>query len=193
MAGLDLDRTLTKGRARAFLDDLEGRPLVEVQRKGARDRTIEWLRNIASETDPRGSDGLPPHCAAALLDHYYGRVPLDEYAADAEFAREWIEAIAAERPKPVGECCLYVMAAPSAVKIGISNHPASRLASIQTSNPEPVSIFSTWLFPSREIARGFEVKLHTLFAEKRTIGEWFAVSADEVAQIVNEWLGRALD
>lgn len=80
---------------------------------------------------------------------------------------------------------LYVMAAmrddgPGApVKVGISNAPEKRLATINTASPFRVSLFRTFRLPNRNVAATLERMFHDVKKEHRLNGEWFQMEPTE--------------
>lgn len=76
-------------------------------------------------------------------------------------------------------CYLYVMVADSGdsevryFKIGISDNVASRVASVQTGCPIPITQVMTLSVGGRSKARSAEKNLHRVMQEFRTCGEWF--------------------
>lgn len=63
---------------------------------------------------------------------------------------------------------IYLIRSGQYVKIGISECPRKRIASIQTSNPEPIELLAT--APG---GRELEARLHSRFANLRHNREWF--------------------
>lgn len=59
------------------------------------------------------------------------------------------------------------------VKVGISKSVNARLATIQTSCPQPIDLAYVFECPNRDIARYIEESFHDTQKEKRTHGEWF--------------------
>lgn len=64
---------------------------------------------------------------------------------------------------------VYFAAAGDRIKIGWSRRVGSRIAELQTGNPDPVVLLAT--MPG---SRGRERELHRQFANARLAGEWFA-------------------
>lgn len=67
-------------------------------------------------------------------------------------------------------------------KIGKSNYVAQRIASLQWTMPYPVELVH--VIPSENPLAG-EQELHKRFAHCRMMGEWFALSPDEVTWIMS--------
>lgn len=82
---------------------------------------------------------------------------------------------------------IYVMAAikndvpVSPCKIGITRSLQSRLASVQTGNPEKLVIVSAIVIPNRLLAETIEAAVHEWFDEFRLAGEWFNVGPVDAA------------
>jgi hypothetical protein len=77
-----------------------------------------------------------------------------------------------------------------AVKIGISSDPLKRLGQLQTGSPGKLAILGT--IPGNEAT---EANLHRQFSDRRGHGEWFDLSEEEVAGLVeqtqfNQWRAR---
>jgi hypothetical protein len=71
------------------------------------------------------------------------------------------------------------------IKIGYTAYPAAlRLGSLQTGNPFRLKIIETFEYPEAEMARSTEKTLHSRFASKKLVGEWFSVSAFDVVKEV---------
>jgi hypothetical protein len=73
---------------------------------------------------------------------------------------------------------LYLIKCQQYYKIGVANDVQSRLAQLSTGNPfelEPLTVSS---FNNASVV---EAALHQCFASKRTRGEWFALTQDDLA------------
>ncbi len=78
--------------------------------------------------------------------------------------------------------CLYAIQAESGpIKLGISVHPQSRLSQLQTASHEPLALIATTRGTEAD-----EAALHSLFAESRLRGEWFADSP-HLRKVLAEW------
>lgn len=66
------------------------------------------------------------------------------------------------------------------VKVGVSNNPGARMASLQTGSPRRLYLFWNAVVDRRSLA--YETEKHVLdfFAEKRLEGEWLSVSPTRV-------------
>lgn len=73
---------------------------------------------------------------------------------------------------------VYFILSPQAVKIGRSNNPKRRLAVLQTSHPEPLTLAA-----QRDGGRELEAEYHKRFAEFRLSGEWFSPAPEIIAEI----------
>lgn len=78
-------------------------------------------------------------------------------------------------------CFVYIISAVSdgrpcaPVKIGVSDSPAGRLASIRTSSPLALSLYATAELTTRIDAMNVEAALHKQNAALRLNGEWFNI------------------
>lgn len=70
------------------------------------------------------------------------------------------------------------------VKIGVSSCFVSRLKAIQTGNPKRLYLYAKNNC-TMNMARDMELKLHKMFSEYRTVGEWFIFS-DEVKDYIDK-------
>ena len=83
----------------------------------------------------------------------------------------------------MSECFLYIakMEIPSScgdiVKVGISQNPKSRIATLRTGSAFPINFFATLRLPNRNLAREFEREFHCIEAPFRLEGEWFRFCA----------------
>lgn len=69
-------------------------------------------------------------------------------------------------------------------KIGISNHPEYRERTLQSEKPTIEKVCAKQ-YPSRQIALAIESALHTTFSMKRIRGEWFDLTAEDIAQVID--------
>lgn len=76
-----------------------------------------------------------------------------------------------------------VLQGEDSVKIGMSVNPETRLNSLQTSSPVPLSILARVECSCREDAIAKEREFHDLLSEYRMSGEWFAPVAPVLEQI----------
>lgn len=94
---------------------------------------------------------------------------------------------------------IYLIRSGEYFKIGIANDPASRLAQLQTGNPQELEIYSCFSFDD---ASSVERALHQAFKNSRHFLEWFKLSTDEVyrfddickmlgGQVAASYLGQA--
>lgn len=68
------------------------------------------------------------------------------------------------------------------VKVGVSDGPLNRLATIQTGNPLDLGIVGLIAYPNRDIALSMEDCFHVTQKNKRLRGEWFDMDpADALA------------
>lgn len=83
---------------------------------------------------------------------------------------------------------LYVMAQRGggwAIKIGIAMDPRARLRQVQTGSPLPLYLAHTVGPFTLANARELEATAHDVFGEFRMVGEWFRMTPDEGANILN--------
>lgn len=81
-------------------------------------------------------------------------------------------------PIPKASCCVYLIAVDQGTtKIGMSNDPTRRLASLRTSNFEKLSLEHHWRLRSRDQAAALEAALHAQFRWAKIRREWFSVPA----------------
>ena len=87
--------------------------------------------------------------------------------------------------RPVAEPTgvVYVVTCGKRTKIGIARDIGKRLASLQTSNPDPVELVHTFPGPMK-LVRQWEKQAHEQLKEHRISGEWFELSALEVVAVV---------
>jgi hypothetical protein len=90
----------------------------------------------------------------------------------------------------MAEAHVYAIAAGSnAVKIGRSQKPAERMASLQTAHYEPLKL--AFSLPCDEAqAALIERFAHVMLREKRLAGEWFGVTVEEATQAIQAALER---
>lgn len=69
------------------------------------------------------------------------------------------------------------------VKIGYSVDPSFREKTLQSEEPE-IDLIASWIGSCED-----EQALHRRYKEKRVRGEWFRLSADDVDQLVEEFVG----
>lgn len=72
---------------------------------------------------------------------------------------------------------VYVVESQGRYKIGMSTNVRSRISSLQTSNPYPITIVRVFWADNPE---QLERQLHARFARRRLVGEWFALTPGEV-------------
>ena len=129
-------------------------------------------------------------------DHYDVPESLEVFK---RYAQEYVKALGEmgiELSEPVKEepesvqvsdesCYVYLMVDTTNGyhKIGISNHPEYRERTLQSEKPTIEKVCAKQ-FPSRQIALAIESALHSTFSLKRIRGEWFNLTAEEVAQVI---------
>lgn len=85
----------------------------------------------------------------------------------------------ARKPQPK-EGYVYLLHGGGAFKIGKAQDPSKRIRQLEIALPYPVQTVAT--VPTDD-ARALESKLHKRFKDKRLNGEWFDLSAQDVAYI----------
>jgi hypothetical protein len=95
---------------------------------------------------------------------------------------------AGQRPGPVKQhsSFVYLMRRGDAYKIGHSRNPEARVCSIQTGSPEQIELLAYWAVDD---ACAVERGLHRRYAHCRLHGEWFALTAREVADLLEDGVG----
>lgn len=72
---------------------------------------------------------------------------------------------------------LYLIQCQQYFKIGVANDVESRLAQLSTGNPYTLKVLAVYGYDNAEFV---ERAVHQRFALKRTRGEWFELSSDEI-------------
>lgn len=81
----------------------------------------------------------------------------------------------------IGECGLL-----SPVKIGVASHPIWRLQGLRAGNHRPMELRRAWIIDDKQFAGTVERKIHKNFRSALVHGEWFMVTADDVAVFISE-------
>lgn len=68
------------------------------------------------------------------------------------------------------------------VKIGLSADVDARLKALQTSTPYPLALIKKFAVPDPAQA---EARLHVYFEDRRHAGEWFALTPDEISEVMD--------
>jgi hypothetical protein len=100
--------------------------------------------------------------------------------------------LSAPGPRRVADvpCYIYILATIgksgdcSPVKIGIASDPIKRLASIQTSCPNPIRMQTFFGQMHRDYARHIEREAHNLYKRKKLHGEWFDASPGDAVGLI---------
>jgi hypothetical protein len=102
-----------------------------------------------------------------------------------------IERIPQTKPSRADEslCCIYVIAALTRTKIGISNNVRMRLENLQAWSPETLRVEWTGSGP-RHLIRQIEAACHNALAEYRIVGEWFDVTPRSAIAVVRAEMGK---
>ena len=77
-------------------------------------------------------------------------------------------------------------------KIGISVSPRTRLCQLQTGSPFKMRLVCTVATPSQREARKLERSFHSVMADRRTNGEWFALTANDALLMMAANVGSFL-
>ncbi len=81
----------------------------------------------------------------------------------------------------MADCYVYIIAhafddgARGPVKIGVASDPAERLKALQTGNPHPLNLYSSYAVPDQSIALEIEKAFHAVNDDLRLMGEWFNI------------------
>lgn len=81
--------------------------------------------------------------------------------------------------------CYFITNDHGHIKIGSSKSPKRRLRSLQTGNPRKLRLLAQ--VPG---GRAAEAHAHTLACQHRGVGEWFAMSNEDAARIVEQTKGK---
>jgi hypothetical protein len=102
-----------------------------------------------------------------------------------------IRAAIADAPRAPDKspCYIYVIAAQTRTKIGISRNPTVRLENLQAWAPETLRQEWTYGGP-RNLIRDIEAACHAELAEHRITGEWFDVTADAAVAVVKAQMAK---
>jgi hypothetical protein len=103
---------------------------------------------------------------------------------DANFmikrAKEWYFPEPMVSRIPISQS-VYVISADQYIKIGIAQNVQSRLSSLQTSSPFPLTLLKTWTPLNPKLA---ERRMHERFSEYRCSGEWFKLPSDALESLL---------
>lgn len=80
---------------------------------------------------------------------------------------------------------LYFIEAGQHIKIGITSNPAKRIKAVQTGYPLPCVYLA--IFDCGRRAANFEYKMHEIFKDDKSHGEWF-YSTDEMKEFIRDSL-----
>lgn len=84
-------------------------------------------------------------------------------------------------PKQTGHVYLLLSTSDGLVKIGMSTNVSERIKWLKKGLPFEVECL--YQIPTNDI-RGLEKKLHECFSEKRSHGEWFKLTPDDIKWII---------
>jgi len=90
----------------------------------------------------------------------------------------------------MSSCSVYLFGYPHGtfghvVKVGISNNVFSRLATIQSHNPDSVVPHFHFNFPSRDLAYAIEQEFHRRFSHRCIRGEWLSLQENEALYLLS--------
>lgn len=136
------------------------------------DDRARWVEN--------GSDRLPD---IPYFDQVY-RYLVEQYAANranplGKFLAPAVEAMDRSVAKRDGSR-VYFARAGDRIKVGWSKNVATRIAQLQTGNPDPIQLLATT--PG---GRSLEREVHSRFADARVTGEWFSATPELLAYIAD--------
>lgn len=79
------------------------------------------------------------------------------------------------------DCFVYVIQREGAdiVKVGMSDSPEARLASLQAGSAERLFVHSRLAFPTRRAALDVEQSFHAMKRAQGLTGEWYSMSAEQ--------------
>ena len=86
-------------------------------------------------------------------------------------------------PTTCSRYTIYIIECNGVYKIGSTSNIKSRLITIQTSNPNPISIVHAIPIPISYEHREVEKALHTIFANVHSIGEWYNLCPQDIERI----------
>lgn len=140
--------------------------------------TYSYADTATSPWSRRGYDQLPD---IPYFDQVY-RYLVDQHAANrgnplGKFLANVVEAMDRAVCERTGSR-VYFAQAGDRIKIGWSRNVATRIATLQTANADPLHLLAT--VPG---ARSLERQLHERFAAARLSGEWFEATPDLLAYI----------
>jgi hypothetical protein len=84
-------------------------------------------------------------------------------------------------------CFVYIVAPvgrDSPCKVGISDDPHKRAASLSTGSPVPLRVAEVYSFSTRSAAASMEQQFHASYSAWRLNGEWFDIDFEDA----NYWL-----
>jgi len=75
---------------------------------------------------------------------------------------------------------VYIIQSGDYSKVGLANNPQSRLAALQTANPQALKLIYSKPFASRKDAKKAEAAMHKKFGYCRVQGEWFKTDPEKL-------------
>lgn len=94
------------------------------------------------------------------------------------------------RPLNKAPSNLYLMRSNGLYKIGIGKSVDSRRKALVTASGYAVEVIGSWSMPNDQ-ARAAERRWHDYFADARMAGEWFALDAECIHELMTEMNGAA--
>jgi hypothetical protein len=91
---------------------------------------------------------------------------------------------ASTSPTRTGISHVYIVNDGFCYKVGVSDDPLNRVASLQTGHPNNLILVRTFELPTREAAFAVESDAHLSLERFRTRGEWFSASLSTVENAV---------
>lgn len=153
-----------------YPDGLEGRNIISVYEGGKHLTRKEWIEirdQIDAYFEEREENGFT--AAQRLWGRQLQRILLAEPQPDD---------VPKPKPKPSPDGYVYILQAGPFYKIGKARDVDKRLAKFTPKLPFEVRLIHTI---ATDNARELESYLHRMFKAKRTNGEWFALSEEDVA------------
>lgn len=81
--------------------------------------------------------------------------------------------------------CVYLAKLGNMVKVGVTNDPAGRAATLQIGLPEELTMPYIAVMPTRAKALLLEKSVHRQLAHRHARGEWFRVDIEEAIAVVD--------
>lgn len=151
-----------------------------------RDEVQELIRELQEGLDALSDSTLLALSKESLLESYPDMFP-QIYGEDDPLWQEYLTLYSSKsathslwRKHRNVAGFVYIVRGESYYKIGYSEDPAKRIAVMNTKAPFP--LYTIFLIPTED-KYACEKALHARFANRRTQGEWFALTPDDLAEI----------